>query len=99
MFKLAFISNDILRTGCPSRLSDVQSLLFTCVAVSGMELPWTDAAHAHDSRKVGKLRHLALKEGASAPLLGRLSPLLRSFAGEYLPSHLAPKWMALKCAA
>ena len=65
----------------------MQSLLFSCVAVSGMELPWTEAANAHDSQKVRELRYLALKEGASAPLLGRLSPLLRSFAGEYLPNH------------
>ena len=65
----------------------MQSLLFSCVAVSGMELPWTEAANAHDSQKVRELRYLALKEGSSAPLLGRLSPLLRSFAGEYLPNH------------
>ena len=85
--KLTFIFNDILRYGYPRRLSDVQSLLFSCVTVSGMELPWTEAANAHDLQKVRELRHLALKEGASAPLLGRLSPLLRSFAGEHLPSQ------------
>ena len=72
--KLAFISYDILRTGCPRRLSDVQSLLFSCVAVSGMELPWTEAADAHDSQRVRELRHLALKEGASAPLLAGCRP-------------------------
>ena len=86
LVKLAFASDDILRTGWPRRLSDVQSLLFSCVAVSGMELPWTEAANAYDSQKVRELRHLVLKEGASAPLLGRLSPLLRGFAGEYLPN-------------
>ena len=87
--KLAIISNDILRTGCPKRLSDVQSLLFSCVAMSGMELPWAEAASAHDSQKVRELRHLSLKEGASATLLGRLLPLLRSFAGEHLPNRQA----------
>ena len=97
--KLAFISNDILRTSCPRRLSDVQSLLFSCVAASGMKLPWTEATNGRDAQKVRELRHLALREGASAPLLGRLSPLLRSFAGEYLPSQSAPTWMELHRAA
>lgn len=90
LVKLAFSSDDILRAGYPRRLSDAHSLLFSCMALSGKELPWAEAAAAHDRQRVLELRCLALKEGASAPLLGGLSPLLRSFAGEHLSCLVAP---------
>ena len=89
--KLAFISNDILRTSCPRRLSDVQSLLFSCVAVSGSELPWTNAADVHDSQQVWELRHLALKAKSNAPLLGRLLPCCAALQVSICPINVPQK--------